>query len=209
MASFKTRILRVIKAVIVFLWTCFISFWKFLLGISTPTPSSSSPARGAPADQIQQLEVWTPGELERVLLSIYSPVHALIWMSTGSTNWILMTAVMCAVGVQTSLLVQAYEGLVKDRAILAAEVMHEYNEGVSCCWVFQGRTFPTDMIFISVRVSANEYREERCRCHDASIGDGEYLGRLVIPDHRLRNSYKSSKRKYTCMQIGLSSVHSP
>jgi hypothetical protein len=35
------------------------------------------------------------------------------------------------VGVQTSLLVQAYEALVKDRAILAAEVMHEYNEGVS------------------------------------------------------------------------------
>lgn len=201
MASFKTRILRVIKVIIIFLWTCFISFWKFLLGISTPTPSSSSPARGAPADQIQQLEVWTPGELERVLLSIYSPVHALIWMSTGPTNWILMTAVMCAVGVQTSLLVQAYEGLVKDRAILAAEVMHEYNEGVSCHLAFQGRTFFADMIFIyiSVRVSANECREERCRCHDASIGDGEYLGRLVIQNHRLRDSCKSSKRKYTCM----------
>ncbi|KAG2134443.1 uncharacterized protein EDB93DRAFT_1254558 [Suillus bovinus] len=129
MASFQTRILRVIKVVIIFLWTCFISFWKFLLGISTPTPSSSSPARGAPADQIQQLEVWTPGELERILLSVYSPVHALIWMSTGPTNWMLMTAVMGAVGVQTSLLIQSYEGLVKDRAILAAEVMHEYNEG--------------------------------------------------------------------------------
>ncbi|OJA08142.1 hypothetical protein AZE42_04158 [Rhizopogon vesiculosus] len=129
MVSFKTRILRVVKAVLLFLWNCFISFWKFLLGISTATPSSSSPARGAPADQIQQLEVWTPGELERVLFSVYSPVHALIWMSTGPTNWILMTAVMGAVGVQTSLLVQAYEALLKDRAILAAEVMHEYNEG--------------------------------------------------------------------------------
>lgn len=129
--SFKTRILRVIKIILLFLWNCFISFWKFLLGISTATPSSSSPARGAPGDQIQQLEVWTPGELERVLFSTYSPVHALIWMSTGPTNWILMTAVMGAVGVQTSLLVQAYEALVKDRAILAAEVMHEYNEGVS------------------------------------------------------------------------------
>ncbi|KAG1753486.1 hypothetical protein EDB19DRAFT_1892804 [Suillus lakei] len=84
---------------------CFISFWKFLLGISTATPSSSSPAR----------------ELERVLLSVYSPIHALIWMSTGSTNWILMTLVMGAVGVQTSLLIQAYER--------SSEVMHEYNEG--------------------------------------------------------------------------------
>jgi len=130
-ASFKMRILRVIKVIILFLWKCFITFWKFLFGISTATPSSSSPARGAPTDQIQQLEVWTPGELERVLFSIYSPVHALIWMSMGPTNWILMTVVMGAVGVQTNLLVQAYEGLVKDRAILAAEVMHEYNEGVS------------------------------------------------------------------------------
>jgi hypothetical protein len=197
-ASFKTRILRVIKVVIIFLWTCFISFWKFLLGISTPTPSSSSPARGAPADQIQQLEVWTPGELERVLLSVYSPVHALIWMSTGPTNWILMTAVMGAVGVQTSLLVQAYEGLVKDRAILAAEVMHEYNEGVSHQLVF-GRKYPANMIYISVCVSPHEYCEERRRCHDASIRDDKHLGRLTIPDHHLRNSYKSSMRKYTCM----------
>lgn len=103
-----------------------------------------------------------------MLLSVYSPVHALIWMSTGPTNWMLMTAVMGAVGVQTSLLIQAYEGLVKDRAILAAEVMHEYNEGVSYHRVF-GRTSPANMILISVRLSANEYCEERRRCHDASI----------------------------------------
>lgn len=144
--SFKTRMLRVVKVILLFLWNCFISFWKFLLGISTATPSSSSPARGAPADQIQQLEVWTPGELERVLFSVYSPVHALIWMSTGPTNWILMTTVMGAVGVQTSLLVQAYETLIKDRAILAAEVMHEYNEGVSC---HQVPGYSSFMIFAS------------------------------------------------------------
>jgi len=75
--------------------------------------------------------VWTPGEFERLLMTLYSPVHAVLWICTDGTNWVLMCAVMVVVGVQMGALSEAYEGLVKDRAILAAEVMHEYNESVS------------------------------------------------------------------------------
>ncbi|KIJ69389.1 hypothetical protein HYDPIDRAFT_105983 [Hydnomerulius pinastri MD-312] len=128
-SSVAKRILRLLGSIFLIIWRVFVSFVRFLLGMSSPSPSTSSPARGAPAEQIQQLEIWTPGELERTLLSVYSPAHALLWMCTGSTNWVMTCIVMGVVGIQTAALVEAYEGLVKDRGILSAEVMHEYNEG--------------------------------------------------------------------------------
>ncbi|KAF9227918.1 hypothetical protein BS17DRAFT_726574 [Gyrodon lividus] len=127
--TFVKRILCLLGSILFMFWRVFVSCVRFLLGLSSSSPSTSSPPRGAPAEEIQQLEIWIPGELERTLLSVYSPAHALLWMCTGSTNWVVMGVVMGVVGVQIGALAQAYEGLVKDRAILAAEVMHEYNEG--------------------------------------------------------------------------------
>lgn len=122
---------------------------------------------------MQQLQVWTPGELEMVLFAIYSPVHALLWMAFTSANWIIMAAIMgvtsmhvstlyspllslslrfplltdCScdflfpcllpgmlfrlVGWQIRALIQSFEALQKDRAIISAEVLHEYDEKVS------------------------------------------------------------------------------
>ncbi|KAI6150759.1 hypothetical protein BKA82DRAFT_122247 [Pisolithus tinctorius] len=128
-STFMQRILGLIGSAMLILWRAFVYLVRFLLGISSTSPSTSSPPRGAPAEQIQQLEVWTPGELERTLFAVYSPAHALLWICTDGTNWVLMCALMAMVGVEIGALVQAYEALVKDRAILAAEVMHEYNEG--------------------------------------------------------------------------------
>lgn len=128
-STFMQRILGLIGSMILILWRAFVCVVRFLLGLSSVSPSTSAPPRGAPAEQIQQLEVWTPGELERTLFSIYSPAHAVLWICTDGTNWVLMCALMAIFGVQIGALVQSYEALVKDRAILAAEVMHEYNEG--------------------------------------------------------------------------------
>lgn len=128
--TFAGRIAGLLQYMLLVLWRILVSMVRFLLGLSSASPSTSSPPQGAPAEAVQQLEMWIPGELERTLLGVYSPVHALLWMCTGSTNWVLMCVVMCVVGVQTGTLIKAYEGLVKDKAVLAAEVMHEYNEGV-------------------------------------------------------------------------------
>ncbi|KAF9246513.1 hypothetical protein BU15DRAFT_70594 [Melanogaster broomeanus] len=128
-STFVKRILHLLGSILLIFWRVFVSSVRFLLGLSSASPSTSSPPRGAPAEEVQQLEIWIPGELERTLLGVYSPPHALLWMCTGSTNWVMMCIVMGVVGVQIGALVQAYEGLVKDRAILSAEVMHEYNEG--------------------------------------------------------------------------------
>lgn len=129
-STFAGRIAGLLQYMLLVLWRVIISVVGFLLGLSWASPSTSSPPQGAPAEAVQQLEMWVPGELERTLLGVYSPAHALLWMCTGSTNWVLMCVVMCVVGVQMGTVIEAYEGLVKDKTILAAEVMHEYNEGV-------------------------------------------------------------------------------
>ncbi|EIW85185.1 hypothetical protein CONPUDRAFT_135005 [Coniophora puteana RWD-64-598 SS2] len=105
---------------------------RFLLGIDSAGAASKSlntpPGRG----EVQQLNIWTPGELERVLIWIYSPVHGLLYMGAGSAgngNWVWIFAIMAAVSVLIWGLVEGYEGVVRDREILAGEVMYEYNEG--------------------------------------------------------------------------------
>lgn len=53
-------------------------------------------------ERVQQLSVWTPGELELHLISVYSPAHSLMWMVTTGSNWILMFTIMGVVGLQVS-----------------------------------------------------------------------------------------------------------
>ncbi|KAI0281402.1 hypothetical protein BGY98DRAFT_913434 [Russula aff. rugulosa BPL654] len=107
-------------------WSLFLAFWRFLLGI---TPSSSPPGSSTyGGTRVQELEVWTPSEGELVLFCVYSPVHAVLWMLWNAGNWIMMAAVMVGVSFQVRALTTTYEALLKDRTIIAAEVLHEYDE---------------------------------------------------------------------------------
>ncbi|KAI0686728.1 hypothetical protein BC835DRAFT_1287670 [Cytidiella melzeri] len=108
------------------LWHAFTVSVRFLLNM-TP-PKDKQMARKGNIDRIQQLQVWTPGELELSLLSIYSPVHFLLWMALTSANWIIMTFVMGVVSMQIRALIKSFQALQKDRAIISAEVLHEYDE---------------------------------------------------------------------------------
>ncbi|KAI0256704.1 hypothetical protein BJV78DRAFT_1116940 [Lactifluus subvellereus] len=106
-------------------WSAFLAFWRFLLGIS-PSSSPGSSAYGSP--RVQELEVWTPSEGELMLFCVYSPIHVFLWMLWNAGNWIMMAAVMVGVSFQARILTTTYEALLKDRAIIAAEVLHEYDE---------------------------------------------------------------------------------
>ncbi|KAI0341814.1 hypothetical protein BDW22DRAFT_1396666 [Trametopsis cervina] len=108
------------------LWHAFLVSLRFLLNM-TP-PKDKQIVRNGNTDRVQQLQVWTPGELEMALFSIYSPVHALLWMAFTSSNWIIMTIVMGVVSMQIRALIKSFKALEKDRAIISAEVMHEYDE---------------------------------------------------------------------------------
>lgn len=75
----------------------FSTSWRFLLGMQPPAYSTPPPAK---VGRVQQLEMWTPGELEMTLFNVYSPAHVFLWMATGSSNWILMFFIMGLVGAQ-------------------------------------------------------------------------------------------------------------
>jgi len=106
-------------------WGMFFAFWRFLLGI---TPSSSPGSSAYGGRRVQELEVWTPSEGELMLFCIYSPIHVVLWMLWNAGNWIMMAAVMAGISFQVRILTTTYEALLKDRAIIAAEVLHEYDE---------------------------------------------------------------------------------
>jgi hypothetical protein len=106
-------------------WALALASWRWLFALA---PSRAPSAAGA--RRVQQLDVWAPGELELALLAVYGPAHALLWSAATAENWILVGLAMGAAGVQTRALTAAYERLLRDRAIIAAEVMHEYDTKV-------------------------------------------------------------------------------
>ena len=79
------------------LWYALSLSWRFLLGMQLP---HAGPAIKETISKVQELEVWTPSEMETELFSIYSPAHALLWLAIGSTNWLLSILIMGLVGLQ-------------------------------------------------------------------------------------------------------------
>ncbi|CAE6445160.1 unnamed protein product [Rhizoctonia solani] len=98
------------------------SAWRLVLGSRAGKSTSRS------ANNVQQLDMWNPGELELSLFSVYSPAHALLWMIFSSHTWFVALILMVAISGQIFALTRSYEGLIKDRRIIQGEVMNEYNE---------------------------------------------------------------------------------
>ncbi|KAG9126488.1 hypothetical protein FRC07_003234 [Ceratobasidium sp. 392] len=97
--------------------------WKSLWGSKDGRETSREESR-----RVQQLDAWEPEELKMALFSVYSPAHSLLWMVFSSSTWFVALILMVVISGQIHALAQSYEGLLKDRRILNAEVMHEYNE---------------------------------------------------------------------------------
>lgn len=112
------------------LWHGFVISVRFLLNLSPPKDRQKVLNGSTDSERIQQLEVWSPSPLESNIFAIYSPVHALLWTAWTSANWMLLFCIMVAVSVQLNMTTRAYEALLKDKAIIAAEVLHEYDEKV-------------------------------------------------------------------------------
>ncbi len=79
------------------LWTACVAVIRFLFGWDF---SSSKGASSRKASRVQQLEAWHPADRDVRLFCIYSPAHCLMWMATGSSNWIIMLLIMGFVGLQ-------------------------------------------------------------------------------------------------------------
>ncbi|KIY50836.1 hypothetical protein FISHEDRAFT_38231 [Fistulina hepatica ATCC 64428] len=108
------------------LWRANASCWRWLLGLK---PKTYIDAADPNRSRVQELEVWSPGEMELMLFCVYSPIHPFLWMVTNLSNWVMMFLIMGGIGLQSYVLVRSFALMQKDRAIISAEVMHEYNEG--------------------------------------------------------------------------------
>jgi len=73
-----------------------------------------------------------------------------------------------------STLTNAFQMLVKDKDIIAAEVMHEYDEKVNHFLDSQDPSLTRDL----VRLPSNQPYQERRSRHDASGRSGQRLGGL-------------------------------
>ncbi|PWN23352.1 hypothetical protein BCV69DRAFT_297290 [Microstroma glucosiphilum] len=86
--------------------------------------------------QIHELNVWEAPDVPMRIAVIYSPLHACLWHFAGSPllptggflAWLSLFFVMTLISAQSYMAITAFAGLVKDKSLLAAEVMREYDQ---------------------------------------------------------------------------------
>jgi len=100
--------------------------WHFLLNQDQDNEEKISSMDGR--STVQELVVWHPKDAEKAFFIIYSPVHNLLWITWNFNNWLLIMTLMGLCSFQLNLLTTAYEYLIRDKAILSAEVMSEYDQ---------------------------------------------------------------------------------
>ncbi|KAG8768085.1 hypothetical protein FRC20_011018 [Serendipita sp. 405] len=98
--------------------------WRFLLH----HPSSARSIEREDGPKIQRVEMWDPSQRELVLFQTYSPLHAMLWYIIQSNNWMIMCCIMAMTSFQLGIVVKSYSHLVKDRQIVDAEVLNEYQQ---------------------------------------------------------------------------------
>ncbi|WFD26629.1 hypothetical protein MNAN1_001612 [Malassezia nana] len=100
--------------------------------VPAPMARASPPAH----ERIYALRVWDVYEAPLWLFTVYSPAHALWWSVAGSlgmhpaATWLVTAALLTLLSLQAYWLAHEYEALVKDRQLLQAEMLHEYDEKV-------------------------------------------------------------------------------
>ncbi|WFD44593.1 hypothetical protein MPSI1_003261 [Malassezia psittaci] len=85
-------------------------------------------------EQVHTLRVWDCLDAPLYLFSLYSPAHAVWWMIAGSwnlgpvTTWILTIVILGLISLQSYYLAEQFTALLRDRQVLSAEVLREYDE---------------------------------------------------------------------------------
>ncbi|KAL7414902.1 hypothetical protein BDY24DRAFT_384970 [Mrakia frigida] len=110
--------------------------WVFAKRYLSPLPVArfllSLPPKSASHEKkrrlVQQLDVWDPPAFNLQLFSTYTPPTALVLhFLTPSSPWVAILVAL-AVSFQCDFIVGKYAALIKDKELLAGEVMHEYDQ---------------------------------------------------------------------------------
>jgi len=109
---------RILSQCVHFFWIS----WVFLLGINRPVEPTK------PTRKVQRLSIWSPERGETQLFIIYSPLHAMLWQAVTPGNWLMIVVLLGITSAQIYLLNEWHVRLLKDKEIIAGEVMSEYNQ---------------------------------------------------------------------------------
>ena len=126
-ALYRIRVIRYVGSVVLFFF-----------------PPSSGSARGRQsssgnlAQQMHALDVWQAPEVSLRIFTLYSPLHLFIYIAntrtghqTGTVKAYMLfvsLGLMAFISAQMALLIYFYSALVKDKELIAGEVMNEYNQ---------------------------------------------------------------------------------
>ncbi|EJD44054.1 hypothetical protein AURDEDRAFT_185112 [Auricularia subglabra TFB-10046 SS5] len=108
-------------------WKLLAATWRWLTGTDAGPPIEAF----VDGRVVQKVDMWMPEEFEKTFFAIYSPVHALLWTFWNPDNWVGTLIALGLLTVQLSILMKAYDALVKDTRILGASVLQEYDEKAS------------------------------------------------------------------------------
>jgi len=75
-----------------------------------------------------QLNIWNPSALNLRIIALYPPLNALMWHFLDSSRLFIFMIIMTLVLLHVNVLIYFYDHLVKDRILLSAEVMREYDK---------------------------------------------------------------------------------
>ncbi|WFD30478.1 hypothetical protein MSPP1_001499 [Malassezia sp. CBS 17886] len=89
-----------------------------------------------PSERVYSLSVWDVFDTPLIIFALFSPAHALWWAVSGSLGmhalgaWTVTPLLLAGFSTQAYILAMAYAALVKDRQVLSAEMLREYDEKV-------------------------------------------------------------------------------
>ncbi|SJX61734.1 uncharacterized protein SRS1_12718 [Sporisorium reilianum f. sp. reilianum] len=100
---------------------------------SRPKPHEPTSASVQSIHGIRQLSMWDPSPYTANLFATFSPAHAVIYPAAalihmGPFSWFVFAFLLLAVSAPVHLILYQYQQLVKDKGVVQAAVLTEYNE---------------------------------------------------------------------------------
>ncbi|KAJ9478267.1 hypothetical protein PHBOTO_001844 [Pseudozyma hubeiensis] len=100
---------------------------------SQPKPNEPQSSSIHSKHGIRQLSMWDPSAYTANLFATFSPAHAVIYPASalihmGAIGWFVFAFLLVAVSAPVHLILHQYAQLVKDKGVVQAAVLTEYNE---------------------------------------------------------------------------------
>lgn len=100
---------------------------------SQPKPHEPASSSIHTKQGIRQLLMWDPTPYAANLFATFSPAHGVIYpaaalIEMGAASWIIFVFLLVAVSAPVHLILHQYQQLLKDKGVVQAAVLTEYNE---------------------------------------------------------------------------------